>query len=56
MEYVNSLINFYQWALTIADQRVANWPLMPSPIPTILIVAFYFVFIFILGPKFMNRR
>ena len=56
MDLINSFMDFYQWSLTVADPRVANWPLMPSPIPTIVIVAVYMLFIIVIGPKLMSNR
>nr|CAB3242222.1 polyunsaturated fatty acid elongase [Phallusia mammillata] len=49
-------IKFYEWTLEFADPRVADWPLIYSPFPTIAIVALYFLVIFYIGPKFMKNR
>lgn len=38
-----------------ADKRVADWPLMQSPWPTISISTLYLLFVW-LGPKWMKDR
>ena len=56
MEVYNSFIDFYDGALKYADPRVMHWPLISSPLPTIAIVAFYFMFVILIGPKLMANR
>lgn len=41
---------------TVSDPRVSDWPLMDSPIPTILIVLLYLYGIVIFGPRMMANR
>lgn len=41
---------------TVSDPRVSDWPLMDSPIPTILIVLLYLYGILIFGPHMMANR
>lgn len=53
---VERLMDFYSWAETIADKRVANWFLIPSPIPTLCTVAIYLSIICFIGPRFMKNR
>eukprot|EP00794_Sanderia_malayensis_P018161 gene18161-19974_t len=47
---------FYSWAESISDPRVANWFLIPSPIPTLVSVIFYLLFVKWIGPKLMESR
>lgn len=54
---VRMAIHQYQEILTtVSDPRVNNWPLMDSPIPTVLIVATYLYTVTILGPRIMANR
>ncbi|XP_043493750.1 elongation of very long chain fatty acids protein AAEL008004-like [Polistes fuscatus] len=39
-----------------SDPRVGNWPLMESPIPTILIVLLYLYFVTIAGRRIMSNK
>lgn len=39
-----------------ADPRTTEWPLMQSPIPTIIMVVIYLYVILIAGPKIMDNR
>lgn len=41
---------------TISDPRVSDWPLMDSPIPTVLIVLLYMYGVVIFGPRVMANR
>ncbi|XP_031826846.1 very long chain fatty acid elongase AAEL008004 [Nomia melanderi] len=41
---------------TISDPRVGDWPLMDSPIPTVLIVLLYLYGVTIFGPRVMANR
>lgn len=41
---------------TASDPRVSNWPLMDSPIPTVLIVLLYLYGVIIFGPRMMVNR
>ncbi|PWA33546.1 hypothetical protein CCH79_00007447, partial [Gambusia affinis] len=52
---INDTIEFYKWTLTIADKRVAKWPLMDNPLPTLAISSSYLLFLW-LGPKYMKNR
>ncbi|KAK4298474.1 hypothetical protein Pmani_029185 [Petrolisthes manimaculis] len=45
----------YDWSLSIADERIKNWPLMSSPLPTIGLTAVYLAMVKI-GPKIMATR
>uniref|UniRef100_H2YG77 Elongation of very long chain fatty acids protein n=1 Tax=Ciona savignyi TaxID=51511 RepID=H2YG77_CIOSA len=56
MDSINRLSAFYDWTLTLADKRVAKWPLIESPLPTIAIVVCYLAFVVYIGPKFMRKR
>lgn len=37
------------------DKRVANWPLMSSPLPTVVISCLYLLFLWA-GPRYMQDR
>lgn len=41
---------------TASDPRVNDWPLMDSPVPTILIVLLYLYLVVIFGPRMMVNR
>jgi len=41
---------------TVSDPRVSDWPLMDSPVPTILIVLLYLYVVVIFGPRMMANR
>jgi hypothetical protein len=41
---------------TVTDPRVNDWPLMESPIPTVIIVAAYLYVVLVLGPRLMANR
>lgn len=41
---------------TISDPRVNDWPLMDSPIPTVLIVLLYMYIVVFFGPRMMANR
>ncbi|CAK8693290.1 unnamed protein product [Clavelina lepadiformis] len=56
MDLINRGYEFYNWAETFADPRVVDWPLLASPWPTVAIVLFYFLFILVIGPRFMANR
>ncbi|KAK3794584.1 hypothetical protein RRG08_003733 [Elysia crispata] len=49
------LVEFYETTMKAADQRTKDWPLIESPVATIVAVAGYF-FIVWAGPKFMENR
>lgn len=53
---VERLADFYSWAESIADKRVADWFLIPSPVPTLCTVALYLFIICFAGPRFMKNR
>ncbi|XP_076029508.1 very long chain fatty acid elongase 4-like isoform X2 [Oratosquilla oratoria] len=53
--YYHRWDTFYNWALTIGDKRVKEWPLMQSPVPTLGITAMYLLMV-LLGPKLMENR
>lgn len=40
----------------ISDPRVSEWPLMSSPVPTVLMVLAYLYIVVILGPRIMANR
>ncbi|XP_015585257.1 elongation of very long chain fatty acids protein 1 [Cephus cinctus] len=40
----------------ISDPRVADWPLMASPFPVILVLLLYLIFVLHVGPNFMKNR
>ncbi|XP_066467268.1 very long chain fatty acid elongase 4 [Tiliqua scincoides] len=52
---VNDTLEFYRWSWSIRDKRVENWPLMQSPVPTLIISMCYLLFVW-LGPKWMRTR
>ncbi|XP_032832712.1 very long chain fatty acid elongase 4-like [Petromyzon marinus] len=54
-DHLKGAVAFYEWTLTFADKRVADWPLMQSPLPTLAISSLYLLFVW-LGPKWMQNR
>ncbi|XP_014205861.1 elongation of very long chain fatty acids protein 1-like [Copidosoma floridanum] len=40
----------------ISDPRVADWPMMASPFPVLLVLLAYLLFVLHLGPKYMQTR
>lgn len=51
MKYVNNA-----FVVPPTDPRVADWPLMASPIPVATILLAYLAFILYLGPMYMRNR
>nr|NP_001029014.1 polyunsaturated fatty acid elongase [Ciona intestinalis]AAV67802.1 polyunsaturated fatty acid elongase [Ciona intestinalis] len=56
MDVLHRFLGFYEWTLTFADPRVAKWPLIENPLPTIAIVLLYLAFVLYIGPRFMRKR
>lgn len=54
-DYYRQFELFYNYCLTIADKRVAEWPLMSSPKYTIYLCIAYLLFVAI-GPQIMKTR
>lgn len=50
-----SLVRYYDYLISLADPRVADWPLMASPWPTLLIILTYLYLVYA-GPKYMASR
>nr|WDS84442.1 elongation of very long chain fatty acids protein 1 [Apocyclops royi] len=50
------LSDLYEEVWDKRDLRVEGWPLMSSPVPTILICAAYVYIVKVLGPNFMKNR
>ena len=41
IDMTDSMSSNYEWVMSLADERVSDWPLMRSPAPTILITIAY---------------
>lgn len=55
--FVRMAIDQYTEILTtVSDPRVSDWPLMDSPIPSLIIVLTYLYTVTILGPRLMANR
>nr|XP_045613534.1 elongation of very long chain fatty acids protein 4-like isoform X1 [Procambarus clarkii] len=54
-EKIYQLHDFYKWTLSISDERVKDWPLMSSPLPTLGLVTVYLTMVKF-GPKIMASR
>ncbi|CAG9769515.1 unnamed protein product [Ceutorhynchus assimilis] len=52
---VQQAYDYYLWTLTLSDERTKGWPLVDSPIPTIIFTALY-LFLVRIGPKYMEKR
>ena len=50
-----AMMDFYNYYMTLADTRVADWPLMGSPFPTLLITLCYLIVV-LFGPSWMENR
>lgn len=50
------LQNFYEFLETKGDPRVAGWPLMTSPFPTMILCLTYAWLVKVSGPKWMENR
>ena len=48
--------SWYRWLIESGDPRVQSWPLVASPVPTILICVSYVFFVKFAGPKWMENR
>nr|CAD7463017.1 unnamed protein product [Timema tahoe] len=51
----SEVYGFYLYTLSLSDYRTRGWPLVDSPVPTILYTAVY-LFIVWLGPRLMKDR
>ncbi|XP_039452962.1 elongation of very long chain fatty acids protein 4-like [Culex pipiens pallens] len=49
------VFGYYEWTLTLADPRTKGWPLVDSPVPTLLCVLAYLLVVWV-GPKLMRDR
>ncbi|XP_042216495.1 elongation of very long chain fatty acids protein 4-like isoform X2 [Homarus americanus] len=54
-EKFHNIQDFYKWSLSISDDRVKDWPLMSSPLPTLGFMTAYLTMVKI-GPKIMASR
>ncbi|XP_074036572.1 very long chain fatty acid elongase AAEL008004 [Leptinotarsa decemlineata] len=56
-EIVKVVVDRYQTVIDkISDPRTADWPLMQSPVPTLMMVLGYLYVIIFLGPRMMENR
>ncbi|XP_066917589.1 very long chain fatty acid elongase 4-like [Clytia hemisphaerica] len=53
---MEAISEFYKWAESISDPRVADWFLIPSPLPTYSMSFFYIIFSWKIGPYLMHNR
>jgi len=51
-----ALDQYMEILTTVSDPRVSDWPLMDSPIPTILIVLLYLYGVVVFGPRMMANK
>ncbi|CAL1268630.1 unnamed protein product [Larinioides sclopetarius] len=52
----NEAVQFYNHTFENADPRVADWPMMHSPFPTLIICLSYVYIVKYLGPSLMKNR
>jgi len=50
-----SMVELYDFLMSLADKRVADWPLMTSPWPTLVIICLYLYLVYA-GPRLMSNR
>lgn len=55
-ELTSRAVLLYDEWIKDADPRTADWPLMSSPLPQILLIGAYIYFVTSLGPKLMENR
>ena len=56
MDTVSNLTNIYADFWERRDRRMDNWPLMDSPLPTMLLCGSYVLIVKVIGPKIMENR
>lgn len=56
MQVLNMIGNTYERLMSQADPRVADWPLMSGPLPTMVICLCYVLTVKVIGPRFMKNR
>ncbi|XP_074000151.1 very long chain fatty acid elongase 4-like [Rhodnius prolixus] len=47
--------DYYLWTLSLADRRTQGWPLVDSPLPTLLYTVLY-LSVVVVGPRLMKHR
>jgi elongation of very long chain fatty acids protein 4 len=52
---VATVVDVHDYLMGLSDPRVANWPLMSSPLPTLAITLLYLWFV-MRGPAWMQKR
>uniref|UniRef100_A0A0K8S4K6 Elongation of very long chain fatty acids protein n=2 Tax=Lygus hesperus TaxID=30085 RepID=A0A0K8S4K6_LYGHE len=51
------VLRAWQYAFhDLGDKRIAHWPMMADPLPTVLIIIMYLLFVTKIGPKIMENR
>lgn len=55
-EQLKKFTEFWTWAESVSDPRVADWFLIPSPVPTYVMSLFYIIFSWKIGPWMMRNR
>ncbi|KAI1280344.1 putative protein for very long chain fatty acid elongation [Halotydeus destructor] len=53
---MGSLVSQYNEIIQNGDPRLETWPMMASPVPTLILTAIYLYFVKIMGPKWMENR
>ncbi|KAK6626398.1 hypothetical protein RUM43_006709 [Polyplax serrata] len=53
--FLSDAYDYYVWTLSLADNRSKGWPLVDSPVPTLLYTALYLVIVWA-GPKIMKKK
>ena len=47
---------YYDYVWSLRDQRVENWPLMQSFVPTLVLSGLYLIICIFIGPALMKNR
>lgn len=55
MELINDPVDTYDKWISSIDKRVADWPLMANPLPTILICVLYCCTVYLLPLKLNGK-
>ncbi|KAK9497052.1 hypothetical protein O3M35_004436 [Rhynocoris fuscipes] len=49
------IYEYYLWTLSLSDARTRGWPLVDSPVPTLVYTALYLLVV-VIGPRIMKSR
>jgi len=53
---MTQVVEYYDYVWSLRDQRVDNWPLMQSFVPTLVLSGLYLIICIFIGPALMKNR